>query len=168
FSTFVATTPNKWMINACPLKPTMLGADKDGRIYAAWFSGAEKPAGSFFAVSENGGKSFLTPIALHAGASAPDRPQIAASRDRPQIAVSGDGAVTVAWDAVAGQVRRVYLRNSIDQGKTFGPVVELDAPAGAASYPALAATGDGKAFVAWQQNNRVMIKEVTTLVARNR
>jgi len=159
FSAFVATTPNKWVINACPLKPTMLGADKDGRIYAAWFSGAEKPAGSFFAVSEDGGKSFSTPIALHAEAGAPDR---------PQIAVSGAGGVTVAWDALVGQVRRVYLRNSTDHGKTFGPVVEIDAPAGAASYPAIAATNDGKTFVAWQQNNRVMIKEVTPLVARNR
>src|SRR5262249_61400371 len=114
---------------------------------------------SYFAVSENGGKSFLTPIALHAEASAPDR---------PPIAVSGDGALTVAWEAGAGQGRRVYLRNSIDHGKTFGPGVELDAPAGAARDPALAATSEGKAFVAWQQNNRVMIKEVTTLVARNR
>jgi len=159
FSPFVATTPNKWMINACPLKPAMLATDKDGRIYAAWFSGAEKPAGSFFAVSEDGGKSFSTPIALHAEASTPDR---------PQIAVSGDGGVTVAWDAVAGQVRRIYLRVSTDHGKSFGPVVELDAPPGAANYPALAATRDGKVFVAWQQNNRVMTKEVTPLVARNR
>ncbi len=159
YSAFVATTPNKWMINACPLKPAMLATDRDGRIYAAWFSGAEKPAGSFFAVSEDGGKSFSTPIALHPEASTPDR---------PQIAVSSDGSVTVAWDAVAGQVRRVYLRVSTDHGKTFGPVVELDAPPGAANYPALAATGDGKVFVAWQQNNRVMIKEVTPLVARNR
>jgi BNR repeat-like domain len=159
YSAFVATTPNKWMINACPLKPAMLATDKDGRIYAAWFSGAEKPAGSFFAVSEDGGKSFSTPIALHAEASTPDR---------PQIAVSGEGGVTVVWDAVAGQVRRVYLRNSTDHGKTFGPVVELDAPAGAANYPAVASTRDGKTFVAWQQNNRVMIKEVTPLVARIR
>jgi len=159
YSAFVATTPNKWMINACPLKPAMLATDKDGRIFAAWFSGAEKPPGSFFAVSEDGGKSFSTPIALHAEASTPDR---------AQIAVSGDGAVTVAWDAVAGQVRRVYLRISNDHGKTFGPVVEVDAPAGAANYPSLAATKDGKTFVAWQQNNRILIKAVTPLVARNR
>src|SRR5262245_11636736 len=159
YSAFVATTPKKWMIDACPLKPAMLATDKDGRIYVAWFSGAEKPAGSFFAVSEDGGKSFSPPIALHAEGSA---------SDRPQIAVSGGGGVTVVWDAVVGQVRRVYLRNSTDHGKSFGPVVELDAPAGAANYPAIASTSDGKAFVAWQQNNRVMIKEVTPLVARNR
>ena len=160
YSPFVATTPNKWVIDACPLKPATLDTDKAGRIYAAWFSGAEKPAGSLIAVSEDGGKSFSTPIALHTEASNPDR---------AQIAVSGDGGVTVAWDAVVGsQSRRVYLRNSTDHGKTFGPVVELDAPAGVANYPAIASTSDGKAFVAWQQNNRVMIKEVTPLVARNR
>jgi len=159
YSAFVATTPNKWMINACPLKPAMLGADNGGRIFATWFSGAEKPAGSFFAVSEDGGKSFSKPITLHPEAG---------SSDRPQIAVSGDGAVTLAWDTLAGQVRRIYLQVSTDHGKTFGPIVELDAPAGAASYPALAATSDGKAFVAWQQNNRVMVKEVTPLVAQNR
>ncbi len=158
YSAFVATTPNKWIINACPLKPAMLATDKDGRIFAAWFSGAEKPAGSFIAVSEDGGKSFSTPIPLHPGGSP----------DRPQIAVSGDGAVTVAWDALAGQVRRVYLRVSTDHGKTFGPVVEFDAPAGTANYPAIAAAKDGKTFVAWQQNGRVMIKTATSLVAQSR
>ncbi|HKQ80332.1 MAG TPA: sialidase family protein [Blastocatellia bacterium] len=159
YSAFVATTPNKWLINACPLKPAMLATDKDGRIFAAWFSGVEKPAGSFFAISEDGGKSFSTPIALHAEASTPDR---------PQIAVSGDGGVTVAWDAVVGQVRRVYLRNSTDHGKTFGPVVELYGPPGAANYPAIASTSDAKTFVAWQQNNRILFKEVTPLVAPSR
>ncbi len=158
YSSFVATTPNKWIINACPLKPAMLGTDKDGRIFAAWFSGVEKPAGSFFAVSEDGGKSFSPPIALHPEASAPDRPQIA-------VSISG---VTVAWDAMVGQSRRIYLRGSTDNGKTFGPVVELDAPAGTANYPSIAATRDGKLFVVWQQNNRVMIKEVSPLFAQNR
>jgi hypothetical protein len=159
FSDFVATTPNKWMINACPLKPTSLAADNDGRVYAAWFSGGEKPAGSFFSVSEDGGKSFSKPIALHAEAATPDR---------PQIAVAGDSAVTVAWDAMVGQTRRIYLRVSTDHGKTFGPVVELDAPAGTATYPAIAAAKNGKMFIAWQQNNRVMFRAITPLIADNR
>ncbi|MGH9831757.1 MAG: sialidase family protein [Blastocatellia bacterium] len=159
FSDFVATTPNKWMINACPLKPTTLATDNDGRIYAAWFSGGEKPAGSFFSVSEDGGKSFSKPIALHAEASTPDR---------PQIAVAGDGAVTVAWDAMVGQTRRIYLRVSTDHGKTFGPVVELEAPVGAPTYPAIAAAKNGKTFIVWQQSNRVMFRALTPLIADNR
>ena len=159
YSGFVATTPNKWIINACPLKPAMLATDKDGRIYAAWYSGAEKPAGSYFAVSENGGKSFSTAVALHAEAGA---------ADRPQISVSGDGGVTVVWDAMIGQVRRVFLRVSNDHGKTFSPVVELDAPAGTASYPTIATNKEGKALIAWQQNNRILIKTAPPLVAMKR
>ena len=158
YSNFVAATPNKWMIAACPLKPTALATDKDGRIFAAWFSGGEKSAGSAFAVSEDGGKTFSKPITLHEGASTPDR---------PQISVAADGAVTVAWDAIVGQVRRVYLRTSTDHGKTFGAVVELDAAPGTANYPAIAAGKNGKTFIAWQQNNRVMLKSVAPMMAKN-
>lgn len=149
YSDFVATTPNKWVIAGCPLKPTALATDGQGRIFAAWFSGGETPAGSYFAVSEDGGKTFSKPFALHPGAGTPDR---------PQIAVAKDGVVTLAWDAKVGEARRVYLRSSKDHGKTFGTVVELDAPAGTAGYPAIAAARDGKVFVAWQQNNGVLLK----------
>ncbi len=155
YSGFVATTPNKWVIAGCPLKPTALATDRQGQrewIYAAWFSGGENPQGSYFAVSEDGGKTFSKPIALHPEASTPDR---------PRIAVAGGGGVTVAWDAKVGEARRVYLRTSKDHGKTFGSIVELDAPAGTAGYPAIAAARNGKTLIAWQQNSRVMLKTMT-------
>ena len=76
--------------------------------------------------------------------------------------------MTVAWDAMVGQTRRIYLRVSTDHGKTFGSVVELDAPAGTATYPAIAAAKNGKTFIAWQQNNRIMFRAITPLIADNR
>jgi hypothetical protein len=152
YSDFVTTASGKWIIAACPLKPTQLATDRDGRIFAAWFSGGEKPAGSYFSVSEDGGKTFSRPMALHAEASTPDR---------PQLAVGSDGSVRLAWDAIVGKERRVYLRTSTDHGKSFGAVVELDAPSGAAGYPAIAAGKNGMAYIAWQQNNRVMLKALS-------
>jgi hypothetical protein len=140
------------IIAACPLKPTALATDKDGRIFAAWFSGGEKPAGSFFAVSEAGGQTFSKPLALHPEAASPDR---------PRIAVEADGGVIVVWDAVVGKERRVYLRRSTDRGKSFGPVTELNAPAGTASYPGIAAGANDKTFVTWQQNNRILLKAIS-------
>lgn len=156
YSAFTSTTPNKWAINACPLKPAVLASDKDGRIFATWFSGVEKTPGSFFAASADGGKTFSNPFELHPGAGAPDRAQIAVAKD----------SVTVAWDAMVNSVRRIYYRVSTDSGKTFGPVTELDAPAGTANYPSIGASKEGKVFVAWQQSNRVMVKEVTPMVAQ--
>jgi hypothetical protein len=152
WSDFTPVTPNKWIIAACPLKPTAVATDKDGRIFAAWFSGGEKPVGSFFAVSEDGGRTFSKPLTLHAEAASPDR---------PRIAVEADGGLVVVWDAVVGKERRVYLRRSTDHGKSFGTVTELNAPAGTASYPGIAAGANGKTFVTWQQNNRILLKAIS-------
>ncbi len=80
--------------------------------------------------------------------------------------VAGDGNVSVIWDAKIGEVKRLYLRTSTDHGKTFGPVTELDVPAGAADYPAMAAGKNGRVLIAWQQNNQVRLRAMPVLVAQ--
>jgi hypothetical protein len=156
FAPRVAVSDKKWMIEGCPLKPLNLTVDAKGRIYAAWFAGEMQPSGAYFSVSEDKGKTFGKPIALH-----PD----AKLSDHPQIAVASDGSVRVVWDAKVGETKRVYFRASNDRGKTFGPVTELPMAAGAADYPVIASSRN-KTFVVWQLNGRIRFRAVDELVAR--
>jgi len=157
FSQRARVSDKKWMINGCPLKPTTLTVDKDGRVFAVWYAGEVQPAGVFFSVSEDRGKTFSRPIAAHPEAKISDHAQIAAGPD---------GAISLIWDAKVGENRRVYWRVSNDHGKTFGPVTELETPAGAADYPAIAVGPRGKTFIALQQDGRVMFQALPELVAQ--
>jgi hypothetical protein len=157
FSPPVSVSANKWMINGCPLKPTITTVGKGGRVYATWYAGEEDPAGVYFSYSEDGGKTFSKPQPMQSEAKVSDHSQVALGRG---------GNVYVAWDARVGEDRRVYVRASADYGKTFGPVTELGA--GSSTYPAIVVGKDGRPFVAWQQDNRVMFQVLSTAVAQKR
>lgn len=157
FAPRVRVSDKSWKIQGCPLKPTMMAIGKSGRMYAAWFAGEMQPAGAFFAASEDGGKTFAKPVALHPEAK---------TSDHAQMTVAADGTVHVAWDARVGEVRRIYLRSSNDHGKTFGAVSELEAPAGAADYPVIGTNKQGKLIIAWQQSGQIMLRALPSLVAQ--
>jgi hypothetical protein len=156
FSARVAVSDKKWMIEGCPLKPLNLAVDAKSRVYAAWFAGEMQPAGVYFAVSEDKGKTFGKPVQLH--------PEAKLS-DHAQIAVTADGVVRAVWDAKVGETKRIYFRSSTDQGKSFGPVAELPMAAGTADYPVIAASRN-KTFVAWQLNGQIRFRALDELVAR--
>lgn len=156
FSARVRVSDKSWMINGCPLKPLNLTVDQKGRLYAAWFAGEMQPAGVYFTTSDDKGKTFAKPQALH--------PDVKAS-DHAQIAASADGLVRVVWDAKVGEMRRVYSRTSNDQGKTFGPVTELAMPPGAADYPVIASLRN-KTFVVWQLDGQIRFRTMPEMVAQ--
>jgi hypothetical protein len=148
FSNRVRVSAQSWNIKACPLKPTTLTTDKDGRVFAVWFAGEMQPAGVYFARSEDGGKTFAHRQRLHAEAR---------QSDHAQVTVGKNGDVFVVWDGRVGEVRRIYYRRSNDHGQTFGAVTELAAPPGMADYPVLGVGKTGQVVVAWQQNNRILL-----------
>lgn len=156
YSEPVPVTTAKWMINGCPLKPTAMAVDRQGRLFAVYYTAGDKPAGVYFAVSEDGGKTFAPHQLLH--------PEAKVS-DHPGVAVGPDDSVYVFWDARVGEERRVYMKVSTDHGKSFGPAIEFGAPEGSATYPSVAVGKDGVAYVAWQQNDRIMFQTWPTVVA---
>lgn len=157
FSASVAVSDKKWKINACPLKPLALTADNKGRVYATWFAGEETPPGVFFAVSTDKGQTFSKPMRLH---------EAALVSDHSNVIANNDGLVRLVWDAKVGEVKRVYTRTSTDFGKTFGPVQEVEMPAGASEYPVIAAV-KGKTYLAYQLNGRIVFQAMNDLVAKN-
>lgn len=87
----------------------------DGAIYLVWLDGREKAtAGSatYFAVSRDGGKSFLPNMKID-GNSCPCC--------RTALAIGPDGTIYAAWRKVfANDVREMVVASSHDGGKTFG------------------------------------------------
>jgi hypothetical protein len=157
FGPSINVSDKKWKINACPLKPLMLTADGKGHLYATWFAGEENPAGVFFAVSNDKGQTFSKPLRLH---------EAALVSDHASLTATNEGAVRLIWDAKVGADKRVYMRTSTDFGKSFGPVQEINAPAGATEYPVMA-TAKGKTYLAWQFNNRIVFQALNDFVATN-
>lgn len=133
-----------WKINGCPLKPAAIAIDGNF-VYAAAHSGAEQPAGVYFARSRDGGKAFDAFQPMHPEATVSDAPAIAVSEEK----------VLVAWHAKTSEGRRMYFRVSTDRGATFGSVQEIGAPAGTTTNPALAVAADGTVHLVWQQGDGI-------------
>ncbi len=135
----------RWEIDGCPLKPTSVAA-RGKEIYAAYYTGAETPAGAYFVRSTDGGKNWSTPMLTHPGATL---------SDAPVVALAGP-TLHLFWHGKIGPgPRRIYTRASTDGGASFGPIVELPAPPGATQLPAVAARANGSVQIAFQQDTDV-------------
>ena len=154
FSERVKVSGKPWVLEGCPLKPTVLAA-RDSSLYAAVFNGAVEPTGVLFSRSTDRGKTFEEAIQLH-----PD----AAVSDSPAVVATSRG-VYAFWHAKAGGERRIYMRTSTDNGATWSDVTEVESPPGAAGYPAAAAMPDGSALLTWQQGEQIQAMKVWTPVA---
>lgn len=86
--------------------------------------------------------------------SAPQRLSESDSARFPQVAAHGETVWVVWQDEAAGQQPRrpaILLRRSDDGGVTWRPIETLRTLEGRAERPAIAATPDGGAVVAWQE-----------------
>ncbi len=152
FSARVGVGGPAWVLDGCPLKPTALAAS--GKLlHTAVFNGAAQPTGVLYTRSTDGGKTFEQPMTLH--------PEAAVS-DAPAVAAQGKNTF-VFWHAkLVGGERRVYGRTSTDGGAHFGAVFPVGAATGASSLPTAAMLPNGKALVAWQQGEQVVVTTVPT------
>jgi hypothetical protein len=131
-----------WMFDACPHAGPSLQVDDTGRLHAAWWTGKEGVAGVWYAHSDDGARTFSTPLAL--GAAEFSRPA------HVQLALAGAGRVIAVWDDGTVRVPRVTMRMSRDSGRTFGPPIVLSDEAVAATFPVMGVHGDSVS-VLWAQ-----------------
>lgn len=144
FTNRVSTGGTPWHLEGCPLKPTAI-AVHDSHVYTAAHNGADTPPGVMLATSNDGGRTFVVPYAVHPGALVSDAPSLAIVGDR----------VVVAWHAKTDGPRRVFYRLLGSDGAALGAPVELATGEGTAQAPAVAARRDGRVQIAWQQGDRI-------------
>lgn len=133
-----------WAIEGCPLKITEMAVDGE-RVYAASYTAGEEPAGVYFSVSADGGRTFSGRRLLHAGAPYSDAPEMALARD---------GTLRIIWQAKTDGPRRLYLSESADGGANLSAPTMLAAPDDHnAANPATDIGADGTLFVAWEQGS---------------
>jgi hypothetical protein len=152
FGARVRLGSERWEINGCPLKPTVVAVD--GRnVYAASYNGATDPGGVRFAASADAGRSFGEFARVH-----PD----AAVTDAPALVALPKGRLALAWHgklpAAAGSPspRAVFLRIGTDNGQRWNGITTLSEPGSEAGYPTLAARKDGSIVALWVQADRVV------------
>lgn len=131
-----------WQVDACPHAGPSLQVDDAGRVHVAWWTGKEGIAGVWYARSDNGARSFSTPVPL--GVAQHSRPA------HVQLALAGAERVVAVWDDGTLQVPRVTLRVSRDGGRSFGEPALLSEAGVAATFPVIAVAGD-RVSVLWAQ-----------------
>jgi hypothetical protein len=134
--TFLAparVSADEWKIDACPDDGPALAIDGSGAIHVTWPTllqdGRAPHMAIFRAVSRDVGATFSPRTRVDASDT---------GASHPRIAISRSGAGAIVWDETAPEGRRVMYRAA-------GPPAPL-ADGGSASYPAIAAVGEG--FVA--------------------
>jgi len=128
----------QWSVDACPHHGPALAIGADGVQHLAWFSGAEKQRGLFYAQSRDRGQTFSAPLAF----GNPD-----AQAGHPQVLALGTH-VSLVWKEFDGKQTVIRAQQSRDAGLTFANPVTLAASASASDHPLL--VSDGKhIYLSW-------------------
>ena len=109
-------------------------------VYVTWFDDTPGNRDIFFAVSNNNGVSFGTPINLSNNTGGSSNPQIAASGNN----------VYVTWhdDTPAGSNGDIFFASSNNNGVSFGTPINLSNNTGNSSNPQIAISGNN-VYVTW-------------------
>ena len=132
----VRVSADDWKIDACPDDGPAMTVDGDGVLHVAWPTLVSDPDARRLAIfestSRDGGVTFSPRARVDAADSGPAH---------PRLATTGGGRSAVVWDELAQGTRRVLFR-------AIGAAIVPLSTGGVASYPAVAAVGDGF-VVAW-------------------
>jgi hypothetical protein len=125
-------------IDACPHQGPSLAIGADGVYHATWFALGRKLKGLYYARSEDGGKTFSTPLKL----GAPDM-QVS----RPYVLAAG-GVVYLAYKSFDGMMTTIDLMTSRDAGKTWSAPRSVAMTHDASDHPLLIAKAT-TAYLSW-------------------
>jgi hypothetical protein len=125
-------------IDACPHQGPSLSIGEDGTYHATWFALGRKLKGVYYAHSDDGGKTFSTPMRI----GDPDK-----QTSRPYILTAGD-VVYLAYKSFDGSKTDIELMTSRDSGKTWSAPHSIAETDNASDHPVLIANGKS-AYLSW-------------------
>lgn len=135
FAQPVRVHQDEWVFPGCPHAGPSLAVAEDGRMLVGWYTGKEGRQGLWYALSDDGGRSFGAPGEVLSEEWVPP------SQVRLAIA---DDRVWAAWGDRTGE-RPVVRVATGAVGAPLQPLEEWTAPGG---DPSITATADG-ALLAW-------------------
>jgi hypothetical protein len=125
-----------WRINGCPVNGPAISAQ--GReVAVAWFTVQDDAGRAFVAFSQDGGRSFGSPVRLDDVASA----------GRVQVVLLEDGSAAATWIESVDEARTFKARRVAADGRR-GPALTIADRIGRQQYPRLARHGRELLF-AW-------------------
>ena len=135
---------DEWVFDGCPHAGPSMQVDSAGVVHIAWWTGKQGVAGTYYARSTDGGKTFLDPVALGVGEfSAPAH---------VQLALGPEGTVVTVWDDGTVKTPKVVMRVSRDGGASFSPATLVSTEGRAATFPVLALR-DKDITIAWSEQS---------------
>jgi hypothetical protein len=135
---------DEWVFDGCPHAGPSMQVDSAGRVHIAWWTGKQGAAGTYYAQSSDGGKSFRKPVAL--GVSEFSAPA------HVQLALGPGGTIVTVWDDGTVKTPKVVMRVSADGGRSFSPATGVSAAGVAATFPVLAVR-DKEITIAWSEQS---------------
>ncbi|WP_045835984.1 exo-alpha-sialidase [Hyphomicrobium sp. 99] len=126
-------------IDACPHQGPSLAISPEGVYHATWFALGRKLKGLYYAHSEDGGKTFSTPMRLGDPNAQTSRPYVLAAH----------GIVYLAYKSFDGAMTTIDLMTSRDAGKTWSTPRSIAMTHDASDHPLLIASPTG-AYLSWQ------------------
>ena len=127
-----------WKTDACPHHGPTIAVSGAGKFHVAWYTQGSKRSGVFYANSSNQGISYSKPYRVGAEGANVSRPYLYASGQQ----------VWLVWKEFDGAKSSVYLKESGDDGKTWGTPKILTSTAGYSDHPLLLSRGN-EVFLSW-------------------
>lgn len=125
-------------IDACPHQGPSLAIGPDDTYHATWFALGRKLKGVYYARSNDGGKTFSTPLRL----GDPNK-QIS----RPYVLTAGD-TVYLVYKSFDGSQTSIELMTSRDSGKTWSKPHSVASTHDSSDHPLLIAN-QATAYLSW-------------------
>ena len=127
-----------WKTDACPHHGPSIAVSGSGKFHVAWYTQGSKRSGVFYASSTNQGLSYSQPTRIGVEGANVSRPYLFALGKQ----------VWLAWKEFDGTHSLVYIRQSVDDGKTWGLPQVISKTNGYSDHPLLVNQGD-TVFLSW-------------------
>jgi|APCry1669189534_1035231.scaffolds.fasta_scaffold05533_3 hypothetical protein len=127
-----------WKTDVCPHQGPSIAISSLGTFHVAWFTLGSKRQGVFYAKSHNQGASYSSPIRIGLEGQAISRPYLFASGQH----------IWLVWKQFDGHMSTIYLRESLDDGRTWLKDRQLSQTMGYSDHPLI--IGDGQfIYLSW-------------------
>lgn len=129
---------DEWRTDACPHHGPTIAISGTGKIHVAWFTQGSARSGVFYASSSNEGETYSKPQRIGAEGANVSRPYL--------LAV--DQTIWMAWKEFDGNKTSIYLKKSLDDGKSWDLPVRVSQTTGYSDHPLLLSYGK-QVFLSW-------------------